>query len=453
MNQFGKTSLESVIRGVLVVVAMGAASCASDPGDGKPSAPGTAADWGWAGVIGTGQSLSVGAEGTPLAATSQPYGNLKLSLGNAVVPPYDPQSPMLQLVPLVEPIRPLAVSYPSAYPSNLYGETPHTAMANQVSALAQAMLQREAVTVHTVVGESGQPISVIRKGAVDTGTMGHAYEATLFEARAIARLARDAGKTYGMGALIVTHGESDAGTSAYGNELFKLITDYNADIAPITGQTAKILMIASQQQAEPRGMGGRGVSHTAVWRAGVDHPDDIVCSGPKYQYEYVADGIHLTTRGYDRLGEKYGEVYFERLIRGQRWQPLQPTTVERQDARTVVVNFHVPVSPLVFDETMPAPHQTVFTEWAQGRGFEVRAGAALATIQSVIIDDDAVVITLAADLPATGVSVAYAMTSDGTAMPGGTFRWGQLRDSDPLVGVLTGAPHPNYAVSFELTVP
>jgi hypothetical protein len=32
-------------------------------------------------------------------------------------------------------------------------------------------------------------------------------------------------------------------------------------------------------------------------------------------------------------------------------------------------------------------------------------------------------------------------------------RWGQLRDSDPLVGLTTKRPNPNYAVSFELPVP
>jgi hypothetical protein len=32
-------------------------------------------------------------------------------------------------------------------------------------------------------------------------------------------------------------------------------------------------------------------------------------------------------------------------------------------------------------------------------------------------------------------------------------RRGQLKDSDPLVGALTGETQPNYAVAFELPVP
>ncbi len=32
-------------------------------------------------------------------------------------------------------------------------------------------------------------------------------------------------------------------------------------------------------------------------------------------------------------------------------------------------------------------------------------------------------------------------------------RWSELRDSDPFVGWTTKHPNPNYAVSFEMTVP
>ncbi|XYI01537.1 hypothetical protein ACMHYB_18000 [Sorangium sp. So ce1128] len=62
-------------------------------------------------------------------------------------------------------------------------------------------------------------------------------------------------------------------------------------------------------------------------------------------------------------------------------------------------------------------------------------------------------ITVGSDLPATGVYVGYAMTSDGTAFAGRTWRSGQLRDSDPFVGSMTRVAQPNYAVAFEMPVP
>ena len=78
------------------------------------------------------------------------------------------------------------------------------------------------------------------------------------------------------------------------------------------------------------------------------------------------------------------------------------------------------------------PHQSAFTEWAQGRGFEVRAGTTRIAISSVAIAGDTVQITTATDLPATGVVVGYASTADGTLRPTGRAHWGQLHDSDPF---------------------
>jgi hypothetical protein len=99
------------------------------------------------------------------------------------------------------------------------------------------------------------------------------------------------------------------------------------------------------------------------------------------------------------------------------------------------------------------PHQADLTEWAQGRGFEVRVGATRLAIESVaLVDEDTVQITCAADVPA-GATLGYAATSDGAAVTNVSPRWGQLRDSDPFVGQFTGRPQANYAVSFELAVP
>jgi lysophospholipase L1-like esterase len=408
--------------------------------------------WDWVGIVGTGQSLSVGANGTPLTQTSQPYDNLELDLGTATVPPYDPASTQLSVVPLVEPIRRLANSYPSAYPRNVYGETPHTAMANEITALFKAAGGLDYVTVHTVVGESGQGMDVIDKSATDTGTTGHAYAATLFEASALTRLAKAAGKTYGIGAIVITHGETDTGNATYGNALYRLQQDYNTDLKALTGQTATIPMFVSQQHSTPSGAGTRSASTLAQWRVGIDHPGDLVCSGPKYQYPYSSDGVHLVAKGYDELGEKYAEVYNERVVLGHDWQPLQPTGITKS-GRVVTVTFHVPAPPLVWDDAMPAPHQTANTAWASGRGFEVVSGTTAIAIDSVAISGDTVAINCSTDLPSGAITVRYASTSDGVMMPNGTWRWGHLRDSDPLVGATTKAALPNYCVAFEMSVP
>jgi hypothetical protein len=410
------------------------------------------------GIIGTGQSLAVGAQAGGSFGSSPSDNNLKLALGGATVPPFDSSAASLSLVPLSEPIRPLAAGYPSDYPANIYGESHHTAMGAQITALAKAAGAADYVTVHTVVGESGQGMNVINKAATENingaGT-GRAYAASIFEVQAIKRLAEAQGKTYGVGAIFLTHGETDSASSTYEADMVKLAADYNADVSAITGQTEKIPMFTSQQHAYGFSAGVRSAASPGMlqqWRVGVDNPGDVIVTGPKYQYPYFTDNVHLVNRGYELMGEKYAEVYFKVAVLGQEWQPLQPTTVERNGA-VLTVHFQVPVAPLVWDTTLEQPHQTALTAWAQGKGFEVRSGGTDLTIQSVeIVGADTVQITTTTDVPA-GATLGYAATSDGVALPGRSVRWGLLKDSDPFVGAVTGEAQANFAVSFEMTVP
>jgi hypothetical protein len=402
--------------------------------------------WDWTGIIGTGQSLSVGDK--PLLSTNQPFGNLKLSTGQLPWP-VDAADASLALAPLVEPVGRIAPGYPSSWPENIYGETPHSAMANQLSAMVLDNLGREFVSVHSAVGESGQGMVFIRKDAVPKGVNGHAYEASMIETRAITRLARAAGKRYGIGAVVLTHGESDAGNTNYGAEMRQLWQDYNADLQRITGQTQKVRLMVSQQNS----CSDHSASALAQWKIGVDYAEDCVCSGPKYQYP-SGDGVHLTSEGYRQLGEKYAQVYYERVVLGKSWQPLQPMRVER-DGGVITVHFHVPVAPLAWDERMETPHSSV-EEWKAGRGFEVsKADGSKVKIASVEIAGAAVRIVCGAD-PGSGALVGYAMVGEKSRMKKpfpGTVRWGLLRDSDPFRGLNTGVQKPNYGVAFELRAP
>jgi hypothetical protein len=301
-------------------------------------------------------------------------------------------------------------------------------------------------------------MSVINKTATEVvngnTSTGRAYRASLFEARAIKRLAAARGRTYGIGAIVLTHGETDSGNAGYEAAMVQLWSDYNQDLKAITGQAQSIPMITSQQHSFGFVAGqrsGASPSTLAEWRVGVDNPNNIICAGPKYQYPYASDNVHLVTRGYELLGEKYGEVYFQRVVLGSAWQPLQPISVTRA-GNVVTVRFHVPVPPLAFDTTLPRPHQSALTQWANGRGFELRNGNTILVINSVQIVNDTVQIVAAAPVPA-GATVGYAATSDGVALAGVSRRWGNLKDSDRTVGAFTGQAQPNFAVAFELRVP
>src|SRR5207247_590002 len=114
-------------------------------------------------------------------------------------------------------------------------------------------------------------------------------------------------------------------------------------------------------------------------------------------------------------------VYYEKVVLGHDWQPLQPKTVTKA-GKVITVDFNVPVGPLNWDETIRPPHQVAKTEWAKGRGFEVKSSGGLAPIDSVAIDGTKVVITLSADVQAAGWIVSYASTAedlgDGGQLPG-----------------------------------
>ena len=232
--------------------------------------------------------------------------------------------------------------------------------------------------------------------------------------------------------------------------LHQLWSDFNTDLPAITGQKQKIQMIVSQQNS----CNDHSASTLAQWKVGVDHPADIVCSGPKYQYPSKERRVHLITEGYQQLGEKYGRSDYERVILGRNWQPLQPAGVERIGA-VFTVHYHVPVVPLVWETSFETPHPSV-EEWKDGKGFEVSTAAGeKITITTAVISGDTVVITCASD-PGPNARVSYAMIGEKARMAApfkGTFRWGLLRDSDPFIGAVTGKAQPNYGVAFELPVP
>ncbi|MFO0557819.1 MAG: sialate O-acetylesterase [Polyangiales bacterium] len=382
------------------------------------------------GVIGTGQSLSVGATSTPAVSTRQPYQNVRLR-DTGAPPLYDGVGDVLSLAPLIEPVRGDVAGGGQLYPNNVAGETPHSGMANELSYFARSRAGVEFATAHSVVGESGRPMTYIRRGGI-----GRAYAASMYEITALTRLARSEGRRFEVGAIVLTHGESDAASATYESDLRALIDAYRMDIAPITGQRAEVPLIVSQQGSFP-GAPGRALSTQAQWRASVDHAGLILCSGPKYQMEYSADHVHLTAAGSRALGVKYAQVFAQTVFEGRRWRPLEPVDVRRNGA-AIEVQFYVPSPPLAWESSIPAPHSTPATQtlWSAGRGFELEQNGAAVGIRSVEIRGDTVVITPASPLTVGGFTVRYAMTQDVAGYAAGTAvgRAGQLRDSDPYVG-------------------
>ncbi len=391
----------------------------------------------WTGIVGTGQSLSVGSQGLPVLSTAPSFNNLKLDDTGA-----DPRfstAANLVLVPLNEPIRPypFPASYTAGvYPANIRGETPHTAMASQITTLAKEQGMLDLTTLHSVVGSGGKPMAFLRKGG-----SGNSYERTLYEGQAFKGFATTAAKRFGYGAVTLTHGEADAILPSYEADVLTLASNYDADLRALTGQARPVPLFITQQHSIPRrGEANlRSTSTLAAWTASRAAPGKVVCVGPKYQYGYFTDRVHLDAFGYRRLGIKHGQAFFQHAVLGRPFRPVEPTLVART-GRVVRVTFFVPSPPLAWDAVLPTPHPEGGHPWAAGKGFEVEDSNGQLTIESVAIVGNAVDITLDAAPTGTDVVVRYAMTQDTNGPAGarageGDGRMGLLRDSDPLVGV------------------
>ncbi len=399
----------------------------------------------WMGIIGTGEDLSVGREGRPLLSTGPSHGNLKL-VDNGPEPRFE-TTRFLDVGPLVEPIRSLTnvgLDERHSYPDNIAGETPHWMMASEMTVLAKAMGLPDLVSLHTVAGESGGPMSALRKDGTS-----RPYERSLYETRAAVEFARARKLRFGVGGVVLTHGESDATSPSYEAELVQLASDYAKDIRDITGQSQPVPVLVSQQHAFPgRGDAAlRSTSTLATWLASTKRPDLLTCVGPKYQYDYI-DSVRLRPHATRRLGIKLAQAWAQQVLSAKRFRPLEPIAVTRE-GNVVRVAFFVPVSPLGWDEVLPTPHPEEKHPWAAGKGFELEDSAGPLRIGGVRIVDSTVEIT-ALEGPRGPLVVRYAMTQDTAGAPGprageGDGRMGLLRDSEPLVGV----DDEELTVSFE----
>ena len=87
---------------------------------------------GLTGIIGTGQSLSAGARAPAVLSTNQPYNNLKLSTGDCPGPSI-PATPISRWCRLINDWQ-TGAELPEFLGRKISGETPHSAMANELTA-------------------------------------------------------------------------------------------------------------------------------------------------------------------------------------------------------------------------------------------------------------------------------------------------------------------------------
>lgn len=351
-------------------------------------------------VLGTGQSLSLGAMGTPALTKEQPYDNLMFDTG--LEAPGTPRG----LVPLVESNTFLGVPV----------ETPSSSFANFVAAHTNG----QHPILMSLHGVSGASYPMVGKGTA-------AYMRGLGQVAKAKEIAASQGKAYRVRAINAVHGESDGWknwNTDYDKALVEWQSAFEHDIKEITGQDGEIPMFHSQYSAwtpmetDPTNIipGLQLAAHKAA-------PGKVVLVGPKYQLPYAQDGFHLSNEGYRWLGEYYAKAYVQQVLEGKAWEPVRPKAITRSGT-TITVTFFVPAPPLVLD-TQLVTNPGDF-------GFEaVDDGGAIPIANVAVTSADVVTITLGREPNGSNARVRYAWTGVPGHLGGRTEGpRGNLRDSD-----------------------
>lgn len=367
-------------------------------------------------LLATGQSLSVGKG--PAVSITQPYTNLMLAEGFDIFNQIIDVGPFLPLL-------------------NNSREAPHVAEANTITGFSanQGVTRRIISTGH---GVGGQKYSNIKKGT-------EPYARGIAQARAAMNEVENVHNgNYRPLAISLVHGESDAaaGTTNYDQNIAEMQQDYQNDLNVLTERNDIIPLFFNQasQIAPHRGAVAQLKAHRTY--------DNVYLTGPIYQYEFVADRLHLSGAGGRSLGEQIGKVMYDVLVEGIDWSPLMPVEITRTGT-TVYVEYHVPVGPIQFDTTRVAERTS--------KGFMYWVDGVSQTIQSVeIVSADTIKIELANTPTGSVEELSYAINpAYGTGSYGSpmlaTAYGGNVRDSDTRMApglTSSGAPLYNWAVAF-----
>ncbi|MFC3716794.1 hypothetical protein ACFONC_11595 [Luteimonas soli] len=243
-------------------------------------------------------------------------------------------------------------------------------------------------------------------------------------------------------ALFLIHGEADAYNTGYAADLEELLADFSADIAATNGQVEPVVLLLCQTSS------ASGYTNDANRDTFVSPFQQLLASesnpriflvGPKYHLGYV-DHAHIDAVSERLHGEYYAKVYRRVVIEGLDWRPVSPSNIAL-DGSDVVIDFNVPVGPLVLDTDLVVDPGNY--------GFVLKDAGAVVIESVALTGDSQVTVSLSAAPPADAV-LSYAI-HNGTNGSSGHIDGsrGCLRDSDPDSSVYTGAALYNWCVAFK----
>lgn len=350
-----------------------------------------------------GQSLSVGQESFYPISTENIDGNYMI--GDQIWMNYGNKN-MDKLSPLVST---------SALGIQRTCESPLTAAVNHIrKRQEQDFPAVENRFIASSCGTGAQPIANLAKGS-ERGLYERDFLPALKQGK---RITAKTGSTIAGSAIFWLQGENDYNSTKlpkdeYKQAMIKLKNDMQTDITETYQQNDKPIFFTYQTGGGWTN-GNRELLIGMAQLEASNEYDDIICVGPTYHLSYSNN--HLCSNGSRWFGEYMAKVYYKTQMLGEKFKPLQPKALYRDDEnpKKVIIQYHVPEPPLVFD--------TMILEKRQNYGFSVYMDNNKLTVTDVQIAGDCVEITCANDLTGN-LDVIYCEknTINGA---------GNLRDSD-----------------------
>lgn len=382
-------------------------------------------------ILSAGQSLAIGTG--PALTTIQPYANYKLKPNSSAAEGFLP----LTVVPLKEEN------------TESIGSTLGNILSKKISPTNPANAQFF-VTNHAKGGTGYQDL---KKGSV-------MYNLGINQVKAVLNSQEACNRDYKVTALTVIHGEYDAYSASgiYAGYLKEWLNDYNADVKALTHQANSIPMFTDQMSSWFRG-GYLNNSFVPVDQLAaseqttlVPNAPQIVLVGPKYQFQYMPDGTHLTNYSTRRLAEYYARAYYQTVVQGKKWIPFSPKDIF-MSGTTIYATFNVPTLPIVIDSETTNPQLLK----KENYGFEYyelnSSNGVMPKITSVkVISPDTIKIELDKGVSGKNMRLRYAYTGVKGERSGGIdsagSAHGNIRDSDTTPS-LYGNRLENWLVIFD----
>jgi hypothetical protein len=251
--------------------------------------------------------------------------------------------------------------------------------------------------------------------------------------------------------------------SGYKTRFAQIISDMRSDARAITGQAKPPAFLTYQTGAQyTRPVDSNGVPGLHVGMAQLEtalETPGVFMVGPTYPYPDW--GGHLTSNGYRWFGAMIAKVHHKVVRLRQDWSPLRPIAIT-QDGNDILVDFHVPEGPLVFDAIYEARAPVTLAD----KGFRVTDNSGEVPITVTLAGDT--IVRLACGRATVGTAYVWYAGQDG-------FGGGNLRDSDPAlsddlyvfnaglapgqdasenIAALVGKPYPlwNWCIAFHYPV-